>query len=188
MLATLPLNRLGYDSPPAQLPELPKSARERGQLWSDTVLHAVLTLKKELTHRDVAIAGAAANSILELERTRMRHDKLLAGIEEVSDAQLAFEEDERGDREFAARPAAKTEAKVGGVTPIRTEEQAFAEHVQEVAKSFERSGQVLPGKPESFVRGLLKRWGSPATAIPKGGFGKHLRIHGVGEEPAQDAA
>ncbi len=45
MVATLPLNRLGYDSPPAQLPELPKSARERGRLWSDAVFQAVLALK-----------------------------------------------------------------------------------------------------------------------------------------------
>lgn len=176
MVATIPMKRLGYDSAPTELPDLPRSARERGQLWSDAVFQAVLALKKQLTHRDAAIAAAAANSILELERTRMRHSTFVAGSEEVSDARLAFEEEERGDREFAARRTAEAKAKEPG--PVRTDEQAIAEHLQEVAKSFEKSGHPMPGKPESFVRGLLKRWGLQAGAIPQGDFGKHLRIHG----------
>lgn len=28
MVATLPMNRLGFDSPPAELPELPQSVRD----------------------------------------------------------------------------------------------------------------------------------------------------------------
>ncbi len=47
MVATLPMNRFGFDSPPAELPALPQSARERGRLWSDTVFQAVLVLKKQ---------------------------------------------------------------------------------------------------------------------------------------------
>ena len=182
MLATIPMKRLGYDSPPAELPDLPRSARERGQIWSDAVFQAVLALKKQLTHSDAAIAAAAANSILELERTRMRHSTLLAGSEDVSEAQLAFEEEEREDRESAKRRRAEVgaEPRTEEPAPIRTDERAFAEHVREVAKSFETSGQAMPGKPEGFVSGLLKQWGIAAGAIPKGGFGKHLRIHGVG--------
>ena len=37
MVATIPMNRIGahFDTVPAGLPELPQSARGRGQHWSD---------------------------------------------------------------------------------------------------------------------------------------------------------
>jgi hypothetical protein len=79
MVATLPHSRIGFDSPPKVKPELPKTARERGQLWSDAVFEAVMTLQKQLSSNSEAIAAAAANSILDLERTRIRHDKTVAG-------------------------------------------------------------------------------------------------------------
>ena len=133
MVATLPINRLGYDSPRDELPELPKSARECGRLWSDAVMCAVLTLKKQLTHRDAHIALAAANSILELERTRMRHSTHVAGSESVSDAQLEFEADERAsDERCAARRAELAAQKANAEGGPSAEERAFAEHVQEV--------------------------------------------------------
>ena len=50
MVATIPTNRFGahFDPMPAELPELPQSARGRGQLWSDTVFQAVLGPEGEL--------------------------------------------------------------------------------------------------------------------------------------------
>ena len=187
MIATIPMNRVGahFDPSPVELPELPQTARGRGQLWSDTVFQAVLALKKQLTHRDIAIAVAAANSILELERTRMRHGTFVAGSEEVSEAQLEYEAEQSGkfDR-MDARPAAKPTGEVGA----RTDEQALAEHIAEVTEAAERSGKQLPGSPAGYVVWQLKKWGIGANAIPKDGFTDYLRGRGTGLEPAQSAA
>ncbi len=73
MTATVPINRIGahFDSPPITRPVLPKGEQARGQLWSDVVFEAVLALRNRLTSRNESVAASAANSILELERTRM---------------------------------------------------------------------------------------------------------------------
>ena len=83
MNATLPLNRVGahFDSASAPKLALPQGERARGQLWSDAVFEAVQALRIQLHSRSEPIAAAAANSILELERTRMRHDKLISGTD-----------------------------------------------------------------------------------------------------------
>ncbi len=187
MLATLPMNRLGFDSPPAELPELPLSARERGRLWSDTVFQAVLALKKQLTHRDADIVAAAANSILELERTRMRHGKLLAGSEEVSEAQLEYEEEQRYESEmYEKRRAEKRAASESEAMPADgpdSNARALAEHAREAAEACEKIGKPLPMHPERFVARLLCMWGLEADGIPIGGFMAHLRTHAVDPDP-----
>ncbi len=90
-------NRLDkhFDSPPATKPALPKSERGRGQLWSDVVFDAVVALHTQLASRSEAVVAAAANSILELERTRMRHGQTVAGSSLDSEAERDFE-DARG--------------------------------------------------------------------------------------------
>ncbi len=191
MPATLPMNRIAahFDSPPAELPQLPASARERGRLWSDTVFQAVAALRLQLTHRDTAVVAAAANSILELERTRMRHGKLVAGSELVSAAQLEFEDDERIYRARAAeRRAAKVESEEIPAAGVRPNEHAFAEHVAEVDEVWEASDDRPPGSAAPYVRWQLTKWGLAANAIPKGGFVAHLRKHGNGVDPADAAA
>ena len=179
MVATLPINRIGahYDSPPAEIPELPASARERGKLWSDTVFQAVLALRNQLTHRDAAVVAAAANSILELERTRMRHGKLVAGSEQVSEAQLEFEADERRSDERSVAERSRAAEKKAEARPVagRSNEQALAEHAREVAEASAASESKLQGTPVVFVRWQLKEWGVQANAIPKGGFMAYLR-------------
>ena len=183
MTATLPFARTAdlFDAAPAPLPELPATARGRGQLWSDTVFHAVAALRLQLTHRDAAVVAAAANSILELERTRIRHGRLVAGSELVSAAQLEYEADQRLDDEIDAEGRALE----GPGDEERTEEQALAEHAEEVAELQEETGRPLPGNPATFVAWQLRRWNLPATAIPAGGFLAHLRTHGVEGEPAK---
>ena len=79
MVATLPLNRIGHAAHAPSKPELPKTERERGKLWGDVVLEAVLALRNQLGSRNEDTVAAAANSILELERTRMRHDNMISG-------------------------------------------------------------------------------------------------------------
>ena len=178
MIATIPMNRIGahFDTSPAELPELPQSARGRGQLWSDTVFQAVLALKKQLTHRDVAVAAAAANSIIELERTRMRHGTSVAGSELVSSAQLEYEAEQSRKFDYFNKPTEQPEA--------RSNEQALAEHIAEVGEAAERSGKQLPGSPAGYVVWQLKKWGIGANAIPKDGFTDYLRGRGTGLEAA----
>ena len=187
MVATLPIYRLGFDSPPAELPALPQSARERGRLWSDTVFQAVLALKKQLTHRDADIVAAAANSILELERTRMRHGTQVAGSEEVSEAQLEYEEEQRHESErYKNRRAEKRAASEAEEKPAEEPDsnaQSLAEHAREAAEFYEKIGKPLPMRPERFAARLLKTWGLEANEIPAGGFIAHLRKHGVGPDP-----
>ena len=96
MIATHPVNRLGYDSPPLSRPVLPKGERARGQLWSDVVFEAVLALRNQLSSRNDTVAAAAANSILEMERTRMRHAKQIAGSRYVNEEMEEFERNPSG--------------------------------------------------------------------------------------------
>jgi len=190
MVGTLPMNRLGYDAPPAPLPELPKSARERGFLWSDAVFQAVLALQKQLTHPNSAIVAAAANSILGLEETRLRHGRDVAGSEGVSTEQLELEEEERESRDQAARHRAQraAAAKAAPEPEIATEpsanEKALADHSRETAEAFETLGKPLPMRAELFVGKLLKIWGLEASAIPVGQFIGHYRKLGTGPKPA----
>ena len=102
MVAVLPHNRIGYDSPPPAKIRLPADSRGRELLWSDAVFEAVMTLKNQLGSRNEAVAAAAANSILELERTRMRHDKTVAG------SSLAPEEFDAGEPDGMDRPETLT--------------------------------------------------------------------------------
>ena len=88
------LNRLGahFDAPPATKLAVPKSERDRGRLWSDIVFDAVLALHGQLKSRSDSVVAAAANSIIELERTRMRHSQTVAGSSLDSEAQQEFDD------------------------------------------------------------------------------------------------
>ena len=133
MVATIPLRRAAapYTAPP-ELPDVPRSARERGRIWSDVVFQAVLALQGQLRNRDAAVVMAAATTLLEMERTRMRHGTTLAGSEAVSEAQEQFEAD---NRFITPRPAARPAAKAPKPVPTtpapvgtRSEAQALGEH------------------------------------------------------------
>jgi len=89
-----PVNRLGFDSPPAR-PMLPQSERDRGKLWSDIVFEAALALRGQLTSRNENIVAAAANTLIDLERTRMRHSRPVAGSSSQSEAQEEFDRESR---------------------------------------------------------------------------------------------
>jgi len=182
MVATYPINRIGYDSPPAALPELPKTARERGFLWSDVVFQAVLALRNQLTHRDSAVVQAAANSLIELERTRMRHSTDVAGSESVSTAQLEFEEDERQTGE------SHTERRAEQAAPVQVEpsadDRALAEHAREAAEACLELGKPIPPRPEQFVSVMLEKWGLAPSEIPAGEFMRYLRKLGFDDKPA----
>jgi len=185
MVATYPINRIGYDSPPAALPELPKTARERGFLWSDVVFQAVLALRNQLTHRDSAVVQAAANSLIELERTRMRHSTDVAGSESVSTAQLEFEEDERETVEsHAERRAERAEQAAPVQVEPSADDRALAGHAREAAEACVELGKPIPPRPEQFVSVMLEKWGLAPSEIPAGEFMRYLRKLGFDDNPA----
>ena len=139
----------------------------------------MLALQKQLTHRDAAVVAAAANSILELEleRTRIRHGRSVAGSELVSSAQLEYEAEQSRKFDYFQKPTEQTEA--------RSNEQALAEHIAEVGEVTDKSGELLTGNPAGYVVWQLEKWGVSANAIPKDGFTDYLRGHGIGAEPTK---
>ena len=68
-------------TPTAELPALPTTPAGRAELFSQAVFAAVAALQKQLTDDDPAVVRAAAESILDLEKTRLRHGREVAGME-----------------------------------------------------------------------------------------------------------
>ena len=64
-----------------EAPNPPPTPAELGRVWSGAVFAAIAALQAQLTADDPAVARAAANSILDLEKTRLRHGRELAGVE-----------------------------------------------------------------------------------------------------------
>ncbi len=121
----------------------------------------------------------------------MRHGTQVAGSEEVSEAQLEYEEEQRSESERnkqrrAEKPAA-TEAKETPAEEPDSSAMALAEHAREAAEFYEKIGRSLPIRPERYAARLLEIWGLEAGEIPVGGFMAHLRKHGVGPDPSASA-
>ena len=174
MVAVLPHNRLGYDAPaPAKIP-LPATSRERGLLWSDAVFEAVMTLKNQLGSRNEAVAAAAANSILELERTRMRHDKTVAGSSLAPDPFDAAEPD--------GMDRLETLPELPDLEPLHREppaSEALASHTAEVLQAIPIVGSkpTTRSSAERIVRGFLNQQVIEAEDIAPGQFMAHFRRH-----------
>ncbi len=84
MTATIPLpsttNRIaGHLAPAAPAIPIPATPEDRRDLWQETLAAAVLFFKTRLAHRDPDIAERAAHAIIDLEKTRLRHGRDLAG-------------------------------------------------------------------------------------------------------------
>ncbi len=162
MIATLLHNRIaGELAAPAKI-ELPECEHERGRLWNDAVLEAVLALKNQLGSRNEEIVAAAANSILELERTRMRHDKTVSGT--------------RFQTNYAEAPPA-AEA-VEPERPAFTDEEMaiVAEHAKELRAT--AKGPLTEAEAVAFVVDKLERWEIRPGRIHRGEFAKMLGMMG----------
>ncbi len=160
MVTTLLHNRIADVHPaPARTP-LPECERERGQLWNNAVLEAVLALQNQLGSRNEEIVAAAANSILELERTRMRHDKTVSGT--------------RFDANFREPPAAEVEAES---PPLTAEEvERVAEHAREHRASV--PGPMSKAETVAFVLEKLEAWQVRPGRINPGEFAEMLGMMG----------
>ena len=173
MVAVLPHPRLGYDSPPPAKIPLPATAHGRGLLWSDAVFEAVLTLKNQLGSRNEAVAASAANSILELERTRMRHDKTVAGSTLDCDGAI--------DREPDSADRMETLEELPDLGPLDFEPEpavdALAAHTAEVLEAIPMIGAnpTTPASAERVVRRFLNGHGIEAEDIEPGQFMANFR-------------
>lgn len=95
MTATHPapatVNRIAGHLPADSAPTipLPNTPEERRDLWQDALAAATLYFMGRLAHRDPEVAGEAAHAIFDLEKTRLRHGRDLAGTTLPKPAGLA---------------------------------------------------------------------------------------------------
>ncbi len=169
MVATLLHNRIAGELPaPARSP-LPECERERGRLWNDAVLEAVLALQKQLGSRNEDVVAAAANSILELERTRMRHDKTVAGTRHD---QIRYDPVSEEIQPIAAESNApiftpEEESQVAGhareicAATGLSEVDAVAFVIEKLGQWHVRPGQVYTGEFATMVRLMDEKMGVP---------------------------
>jgi hypothetical protein len=187
MTTTLPINRIGtYLETPR--PVLPTTEIERGQLWSDVVFEAVLALRNQLSSHNETISAGAASTILELERTRMRHDKNVAGsrmkplgLEPI----LGFDEDEIDEEDEeeipiqnkVENPPAKRKTSSGS---RNTDYARLFDHVQEVTLHFNNSGckGVDYLEAEQYVLAGLRRCALHVEDIERDQFVATLKSKG----------
>lgn len=83
------VNRIAGHLPADPTPSVPSTPRERRDLWQDALAAAILFFKGRLAHRDPDVAGDAAHAIFNLEMTRIRHGRDIAGTALPKPAGLA---------------------------------------------------------------------------------------------------
>ena len=177
MVATFLLNRIaGEPLAPARDP-LPECEHQRGRLWNDAVLEAVLALQKQLGSPNEEIVAAAANSILELERTRMRHDKTVSGTRDdrlrdephFEEPQPVAVEAERPI--FTAAEHAQVAAHASEIRAVAglSDADAVTFVVEKLGQWQVRPGQIHPGEFAAMLRLMDERMGG----IPSRGVEPH---------------
>jgi len=197
MVATQAKNRIKNHFAPPQR-ELPKSEYERYALFDDAVLDAVATLRELLRSDDEATCLKAAEMILALEQTSIRHGRSVAtcvepmkrhSMECIEHPRFYGEEPKPVD-EPTDKFVPFDELKRPVVPP--TEEEAFASHVKEAERIHMRMVEkaaktdpelaaklaATPNAAEIIVHAQLKEWKKKATDIPFGGFTRAV-VHGL---------
>ncbi len=177
MVATQPINRIGahFDSPPIPKRVLPATERERSHLWSDMVFDALLALHKQLDSRSEAVVAAAANSILELERTRMRHDQTVAGTR--------VELEPESPAETTVPPETLSIPQEDHDDPA-----TLTDHIGEVREHMARAIRRPMAEPEAkaYVVEKLDAWRVRPSQIHRGEFVKMLGL--MNESPGADGS
>ena len=173
MVATLLHNRIAGEFPASAYGPLPDCEHQRGQLWNDAVLEAVLALKNQLGSRNEEIVAAAANSILELERTRMRHDKTVSGTryDRIRDEPHFGEPQpvpvESNDPIFTPEEEAQVAGHAREIheTAGLSASAAIAFVVKKLGQWQVRPGQIHPGEFAAMLRLMDERTGG----VPRSG-------------------
>lgn len=71
-------NRISSHFAPEPIP-VPATPEARQAAWSDAVFAAMMYYQSQLAHPDARVAERAAKAIFDLEKTRLRHGRELAG-------------------------------------------------------------------------------------------------------------
>ena len=108
-------NAVEYDPPAGE--------REREAYWNDTLLLAVAELRAELADADKAVRSKAAHKIIDLERTKMRHGRRIAGTggetTHMAEDEFQARMEEVGGR--GVTPPGKGEARSAGATSVHSQ-------------------------------------------------------------------
>jgi hypothetical protein len=169
---TATVNRVaGYYERP--LPQLPEHPHDRQDLLADCVLQAVVTMRSLLSSGDRALSFKAAEAILALEQTRIRHGTQVSGCRQKLQPKWEEHQEMKECFEDAGPPREPTAQDL--------EEAAFKQHAKEVRDELQKLEENKPAKDREkvtmkagadFVRGRLKNWGVSATSIPARTFWK----------------
>jgi hypothetical protein len=161
----------GYFATPKK-PEYPQSEQERYEIFSDCVMAAILAARKLLTSEDPAVVLKAAETILKIERTRIRHNRNVSGcrpplreIAEIPSAAKHSTTDEKAREEiesmfanleklFAQHEAEESEEEqVEAAPPVKpapvfakTEDEALAWHAEELRAGMKRAAMHNPNE------------------------------------------
>jgi len=198
MVATQTKNRIKKHFAPPQR-ELPKSEYERYAFFGDCVLDAVATLRELLRSEDEATCLKAAELILNLQQTSIRHGRSVATCVEpfkrhsidAIEHPAYYGEEPKPAEEPAKNDFEPFDELKRPVAPP-SEEEAFASHVKEAERIHKRMIDKaakldpelaaklasIPNAAASIVRTHLEQWKKKATDIPLGGF-----IHAVTNGP-----
>jgi hypothetical protein len=76
---TTPNRMSGYFAAAQARPQLPKTDQERHAVLTDCVMAAIIAMRELLYCGDPQIVMMAADKILDVERTRIRHDRNVSG-------------------------------------------------------------------------------------------------------------
>ena len=167
--------------------ELPKSEYDRYAFFGDAVLDAVGTLRELLRSENEATSLKAAELILAVQQTSIRHGRPVATCTapikehrpDVLNHPVYYGEESEPVKETPAEEFVPfDELDLPGGPP--TEEEAFASHVKEAERMQERVAKLdpklaaklaaIPNSAAICVRDQLKEWKKKATDIPLGGF------------------
>jgi hypothetical protein len=139
MTATQPHNRVSpyLDAPPA-----------RQEVLGDAVIAAVVALQGLLRHDDPAVVLKSAAMILDLERTRLRHDRPISGTEPTT----------RPEPVVAVEPPARG---VNLADPMIRYIEQVRKFLQDEADA-EGTGEVVPWeKAEWIANRMLQKQAAP---------------------------
>jgi hypothetical protein len=143
MTATVPAHPPVHNRIARHLPQpLPATTEERRAVWADAVFAAALFYQAQLAGPDPVAAERAARAIFDLEKTRLRHGRGLAGDDETPATEPPASQRREHLREIkASERLLEAAVEVGEFEP-GDEEFVFPEVDEEAL--FEEFQRVMP--------------------------------------------
>jgi hypothetical protein len=150
------------------LPEIPDSDFDRQAMYSESILQAVRAMRGLLGHADSSNARAAAQELLLLERTPLRHHRGISGCREKPIPKWKLDQE---SMECFNDP--------GPPSPQQLETAAIEAHAKEAQAELRKAEEAKPRNERKHVHSAagratvlrcLKHWNVTAQSIPVGTF------------------